>query len=406
MAILRPFKALRPLPQKASQICELPYDVYSTDEAREIARGNPLSFLNISKPEIGLPAGTDPYSSEVYALGKKQFQQLIQEGNLIRDRRPGFYFYRQVMGTHSQVGLVALASCEEYDKGQIKRHEFTRPDKENDRVRHIETLEAQTGPAFLLYPANREMARLVETVTARPPEIDFTSQDSVRHSAWVVDQPEIIEKIEALFRSMPSLYIADGHHRTAAALRVAQKRNGIGESGFFLSVLFSSDQVKILPYNRAIKDLNGKTTSDFIKALGKVCEIRKNGLSLPVRKHQVCLYIDHAWHELNFLPAVVEGKKGIDQLDVSLLQDNVLSPLLGIDNPRTSHRISFVGGIRGVKELQRIVDNKEHVCAFSMYPTGVGDLMTIADSGGIMPPKSTWFEPKLRDGLFSHMFGS
>lgn len=403
MATVIPFAALRPDPELAAMVCELPYDVMSSAEAKVMAEGNPLSFLRVSKPEIDLPEGTDVHSDEVYAKGRENFDKLIADGVLRKDGKPMFHLYRQVMGDHAQVGLVALASCEEYLDNIVKKHELTRPDKEDDRVRHIETLNAQTGPVFLTYQAVGAIDGLVEKITAGEPEIDFTAPDGVRHSSWPVADEGDIAFLVAEFAKLPALYIADGHHRSAAAGRVFESRRGEGGSGGFLTVIFPHDQMNVLAYNRALKDLNGKTKEEIVAALGCVFEVTEDGDPVPDAKHKLAFYMDGKWLGLEFKPEVSGGKSGIDALDVSLLQNEVLAPVFAIEDPRTSQRIAFVGGIRGTGELEKMVDSGEYACAFSMYPTGMVDLMSIADEGGIMPPKSTWFEPKLRDAMFSHV---
>jgi uncharacterized protein (DUF1015 family) len=403
MAIIKPFAALRPEPSVAPRICELPYDVMSAEEARQVAAGNPLSFLHVSKPEIDLLPGTDVYSPEVYAKGRENFRRLIAEGVLRQDERPYFYLYRQVMGRHSQTGLVAAASCEDYLKGIIKKHELTRPDKEDDRVRHIEALESQTGPVFLVYRASSAIDRFVEKETAGQPSVDFTAPDGVRHTGWVISDPAQIRFIEAEFGRMPCLYIADGHHRSAAAARVYQTREGAGDSASFLSVIFPHNQMQILPYNRVLKDLNGLSGSRLLERLAGVFEVRHEGAAVPTRKHELGFFFGGKWHTLNFLPGFTGASDPIERLDVTLLQKHVLGPVFGVDDPRTSKRINFVGGIRGTGELEKLVNRGDYACAFSLFPTSIEDLMSIADAGGIMPPKSTWFEPKLRDAMFCHM---
>jgi len=403
MATLKPFAALRPRPELAGRICELPYDVMSSEEAREMAAGNPLSFLHVSKPEIDLPPGTDLYSPAVYAKGKENFERLIREGSLVRDAQPGFYLYRQIMGSHSQVGLVAAASCQEYLDGIIKKHEFTRPDKEDDRVRHIETLNSQTGPVFLTYRATPALDAFVAGKTASAPAVDFTAPDGVRHTSWVVSDAAEIRFIASEFERVPRLYIADGHHRSAAAARVFQARKGQGSSGGFLAVIFPHNQMQILPYNRVLKDLNGHSAARLLEQLDGVFVIQSPGKAAPARKHELGLFLGGQWHTLHFRPHFAATGDPIEKLDVTLLQRYVLAPLFGIDDPRTSKRINFVGGIRGTAELEKLVNSGEYACAFSMFPTSITDLMSIADAGGIMPPKSTWFEPKLRDAMFCHM---
>lgn len=402
MATITPFAALRPDPRLAERVCELPYDVMSSAEAKEMAAGNPLSFLRVSKPEIDLPDGTDPYSDEVYAKGRENFRKLIDDGVLRRDEKPMFHLYRQIMNGHSQIGLVALASSEEYLRNIVKKHELTRPDKEDDRVRHIEGLDAQTGPVFLTYKAVKAIDALVFRITSGEPEIDFVAPDGVRHSSWPVSDEADIQLLVDEFAKLPALYIADGHHRSAAAGRVFKSRNGEGGSAGFLTVIFPHNQMNILAYNRALKDLNGRSAEELLEELGRVFDITEGGPAVPTAKHKLGLYLDGKWHGLSFKPAFLTGKPPIDLLDVSLLQNEVLAPLFDIGDPRTSKRIAFVGGIRGTAELEKLVDSGDFACAFSMFPTGIEDLMEIADADGIMPPKSTWFEPKLRDAMFTH----
>ncbi len=403
MATLKPFAALRPKPELAAQICELPYDVMSSEEARVLADGKPLSFLHVSKPEIDLPAGTDLYSPEVYAKGKENFQKLIAQGALKQDDKANFYLYRQIMGGHSQVGLVAAASCAEYLANIIKKHELTRVDKEDDRVRHIEALNSQTGPVFLTYRAVAAFDEFVAKKTSETPAVDFTGNDGVRHTSWTISIADEISFVEGQFAQIPFLYIADGHHRSAAAGRIFQSRNGAGHSGQFLTVIFPHNQMQILPYNRVLKDLNGLTPQELLKKLEETFNIVRMGTATPTRKHELGLFMNKRWHTLTFKPKLTAIDDPIEKLDVTLLQKNVLAPLFGIDDPRTSKKINFVGGIRGTAELERLVNNGEYACAFSMFPTSIEDLMQIADAGGIMPPKSTWFEPKLRDAMFCHM---
>ena len=403
MANLKPFAALRPKPELAAQICELPYDVMSSDEAREMATGKPLSFLHVSKPEIDLPAGTDLYSPAVYAKGAENFQKLISQGALKQDSHPSFYLYRQIMGKHAQVGLVAAASCEEYLANIIKKHELTRVDKEDDRVRHIEALNSQTGPVFLTYRASENFDAFVTKKISETPAVDFTGADGVRHTSWTISNAEEIKFVEEQFAQIPALYIADGHHRSAAAGRVFKSRNGAGHSGQFLAVIFPHNQMQLLPYNRVLKDLNSLTPGELISKLEKVFETIRAGEATPKGKHQLGLFIEGKWHRLTFKREFIMGKNLIDGLDVTLLQQLVLAPIFGIDDPRTSKKINFVGGIRGTAELEKLVTSGEYACAFSMFPTSIEDLMQIADAGGIMPPKSTWFEPKLRDAMFCHM---
>jgi uncharacterized protein (DUF1015 family) len=410
MATIRPFAALRPRPDLAERICELPYDVMSSEEALAIASGNPLSFLRVSKPEIELPPSTNVHAPEVYARGRDNFQRLIAQGALRPDTQPCFYLYRQVRGSHSQVGIVAGASCEDYLSGVIKKHELTRPDKEDDRVHHIQTLRAQTGPAFLVYRSRRAINELVARKTAEKPDIDFVAPDGVRHTAWVIADANAIHSIQTEFERIPALYIADGHHRSAAAVRIYQAGQQSGasaaasdNSASFLSVIFPHDQVQILPYNRVVKDLNGLPADEFLRQLEPIFAVRAGGGGLPVKKHDFGLYLSGQWRALSLRPHLGSAAAPADRLDVTLLQNHVLGPILGIGDPRTSQRLHFVGGIRGAAELEKLVNSNEFACAFSLFPTSIEDLMAIADANAIMPPKSTWFEPKLRDAMFCYV---
>ena len=404
MSTIKPFAALRPNKELAQSICTLPYDVMNRAEAKEMASGKPESFLHVSRPEIDLDDQVDAYDDSVYETGAKNFRRMIDEGLLVQDDKPCYYLYRQIMGDHSQIGLVAVASCQEYRDGIVKKHELTRPVKENDRVRHIESLNSQTGPVFLTYRANAELDALIQKVVEGSPDIDFTTEDKVQHTSWVISDQPTIERIESLFRGdIESLYIADGHHRSAAGSRVDEARQGAGQSHSFLSVLFPHNQMQILPYNRAIKDLNGLSPAQLIEKLEGPFVIDPNGDASPNKQHQIGCYIAGQWYSLEFREAFTRSEDPIDRLDVTLLQNFVLSPLLGIDDPRTSDRIDFVGGIRGTGELEKMVDSGKWVCAFSMFPTSIESLMEISDQGGLMPPKSTWFEPKLRDAMFSHL---
>jgi uncharacterized protein (DUF1015 family) len=403
MAQIKPFAALRPRPDWAATICELPYDVMSSTEARDLAGNNPRSFLHVSKPEIDLPAAVDIYDAQVYAKGRENFKRLMDEGALRQDAQPFFYFYRQTMGRHVQTGLVAAASCQDYRNGIIKKHEFTRPDKEDDRVRHIETLNSQTGPVFLLHPAVKELDQFTAHHTAEMPDTDFTAKDGIRHTSWTLRDPAAIRFVQETFERIPFLYIADGHHRCAAAARVDQARGGAGESAFFLSVIFPHDQVRILPYHRVLKDLNGLAPAQLLKKLEAFFVLTPGGPPQPGAAHELGFYLGGAWRTLRFRPEISAAREAVERLDVSLLQKHVLAPIFGIDDPRTSRRIHFVGGIRGTAELEKLVNSNEYACAFALFPTRVEDLMAIADGGGVMPPKSTWFEPKLRDAMFCHM---
>ena len=403
MATIRPFAALRPKAELAAQVCELPYDVMSSDEARVMAEGNPLSFLHVSKPEIDLVPGTDVYSDEVYAKGAENLQKLIADGALYQDDKPCYYLYRQIMGEHSQVGLVAVSSCDEYNRNIIKKHEFTRPQKEDDRVRHMEALSSQTGPVFLTYKSVAAMDEFVAKKTAEAPAVDFTAADDVRHTAWVVSEDSEIDFISGQFEMIPNTYIADGHHRSAAAGRVFESRNGEGQSPWFLTVIFPHDQMQILAYNRAMKNLNGNSPAELLEKLGAVFDVEEGGAATPGKKHDLGFYLEGKWYGLTFKSELTATDDPFESLDVSLLQKHVLTPIFNVDDPRTSEDIAFIGGIRGTGELEKIVDCGDFACAFSMYPTSIENLMAIADNDGVMPPKSTWFEPKLRDAMFCHM---
>ncbi len=404
MATVTPFAAVRPRPELAGKICELPYDVMSTDEARRMAQDNPLNFLRVSRPEIEFAPGTDAYGAEVYARGAENFRWLLKQGALMQDAAPAFYLYRQEMGGHSQAGLVGLVSCPEYLDGTVRKHEHTRPDKEEDRMRHIEALNAQTGPAFLVYRTGRELADQIGQISSRSPEVDFVAVDGVRHTAWVIRDAGLMQQIGALFADMGLIYIADGHHRTAAAARVFQKQNPATRTGGILAVLFPDDQVRILPYHRVIRDLGGLTMEGLLERLGEVGELR-TGVDGCRKRGGVGVFVGGEWHSLRFDVEPTGMLEAAERLDVSVLQRRVLGPVLGIDDPRTDKRIGFVGGVRGTGELERLVKSGEYACAFAMHPTSIAELMAVAEGGGIMPPKSTWFEPKLRDGMFSYLLG-
>ena len=403
MANIKPFAALRPKPDLAVRICELPYDVLSSNEAREAAAGNPFSFFRVSKPEIDLPAPADPHDASVYEKGRYNFSRFLSDGWLRQDSQACFYLYRQIMGGHQQTGLVAVADCEDYLRGTIRKHELTRPDKEDDRVRHIDALDAQTGPAFLAYRAVPEIDALVARRTAEMPAVDFVAPDRVQHTAWKLSDRADIEFIQAALQRVRLLYIADGHHRCAAAARVYQARRGAGNSRYFLAVSFPDNQLQILPYHRVLKDLNGHAPEALLARLAEVFAIQESGAAEPKARHELGLYFGGQWRTLRFHPRLVEGKEAIEALDVALLQQHVLGPVFGIEDPRTSQRIGFVGGVRGTGEIAGLVDRGDYACAFAMCPTSLRDLMTIADAGDVMPPKSTWFEPKLRDAMFCHL---
>ncbi len=411
MPLIRPFAGLRPRAEFAAQVVAPPYDVVTTDEARERAADKPWSFLHISRPEIDLPRGTDPYDPAVYRRGRENFDRQIAAGVLGRDPGPCYYLYRLVMESHTQTGLVAVASVAAYESQRIRRHEYTRPDKEDDRVRQIEALNAQTGPVFLTYRRAASVDRIVDDVTRLSPDVDVTADDGVRHSLWVVNDPAIIGSLTRAFEAMDRLYIADGHHRSAAAARVAQARRkaATGQSGerdwdYFLAVLFPDNQMQILPYNRVIKDLHGLQVDAFLERVAAAFRIERiQAAAAPVHAGEFGMYCKGQWYRLEIHRDRIPHNDPVRRLDVSLLADNLLAPILGISDPRRDKRIDFVGGIRGLRELERRVDSGEMAVAFSFFPTALSDLMAVADAGEVMPPKSTWFEPTLADGLVSHM---
>jgi uncharacterized protein (DUF1015 family) len=403
MAVIFPFAALRPAPHAAAAVAAVPYDVVSTEEARALAANNPLSFLHVSRAEIDFPPGTDPYSDQIYERAHENLRDLRARAPLVVEDTPSFYVYRLQMGSHRQAGIAACFSIDEYDAGAIKKHEKTRPDKEDDRTKHMLAIGAQTGPVFLAYPASAAVDQIVERAIPEPPLFDFEAADGVRHTIWRIAD-EDADRVVQGFAAIDSLYIADGHHRAASAARTrrALDGRGPGEQDRVLAVAFADNQTNILPYNRVVRDLKGLSADQFLEALRSRLAVSEGGSGTPAGKGQVDLYVRGRWHTLEFGPAPA-GTDAAAALDVSRLQDTVLSPILGIHDVRTDKRIDFVGGIRGAAELQRLVDSGQSAAAFSLHPVTIGDLMRIADAGGIMPPKSTWFEPKLRDGLLSHL---
>lgn len=407
MAIIRPFNALRPPEEHAAQVAAVPYDVVNTAEARALAAGNPWSFLHVSRPEIDLPDGTPIYSDEVYAKAVANFQKLKEECPLQREETPSLYLYRLIMDDQEQTGIVACCSVDEYDQDIIRKHERTRRDKEDDRTRHILVLRAQTGPVFLTYRASKKIDALVATALENnPPVYDFVANDDIRHTVWRV--PTYDPLVEA-FKEVPYLYIADGHHRAASASRARAdlKEHGFSfigneEYNFFQCVLFPDNQLRILPYNRIVRDLNGLSKVDFLAAVKEKFTISENSSPTPSQRGAWSMYFDGRWYGLVLRPDADKPSGVVESLDVSLLQDRLLDPVLGIKDVRTDKRIDFVGGIRGTTELEKLVDEGNAAVAFSLYPTTIDDLLKVSDAGQIMPPKSTWFEPKLRDGLLSH----
>lgn len=409
MAVIRQFKAIRPTPEMAEKVAALPYDVVNSEEAAEMVIGNPYSFLHVDKAEIDLPAGTDIYSPEVYEKAKSNLEKMITDGVLVQDEKPMLYVYELTMDGRSQTGLVACTSIDEYMQGIIKKHELTREDKEQDRIRHVDICNANTGPIFLAYRTVDEISEIVDNVKKNAPVYDFTAEDGIIHRAWIIDDEETINRLVKLFKDVPNLYIADGHHRNASAAKVGLKRRnenpnytGDEEFNYYLAVIFPSDQLKILDYNRVVKDLNGLSEEEFIKKLSEKFDIvETEGRAKPDKAYDFGMYMDGKWYMLTAKDEI-KSNDAVRGLDVSILQDNVLIPILGIGDIRTDKRIDFVGGIRGLGELEKRVDSGEMKVAFAMYPTSIEQLMTIADENKIMPPKSTWFEPKLRSGLFIH----
>ncbi len=411
MSLIKPFRALRPPKELAEKVAALPYDVMNEQEAREMAAGNPHSFLHVSRPEIDLPEDLDCHSEPVYLQGRKNLDDCIAQGTLIQDQNDCFYVYRQKMGTIVQTGLVVCASVDDYQSGVIKKHELTRADKEEDRVKHIDYLDANDEPVFYLSRSCGEVEGIIEGVTNGQPEYDFTSDDGVSHTLWVIADELLIRRLTELFQAIPRLYVADGHHRSAAAGRVRELRrvanpghSGTEEYNFFLTVIFPENQLNIMPYNRAVKDLNGLSVDEFMTRITALFEVALAAEAVvPADRHTFGMYLAGKWYRLQAQAAIVDEADTVARLDVSILQNAVLAPLLGIDNPRTNQRIHFVGGIRGNEELVKLVDSGEYAVAFALHPTSISELIELADQDQIMPPKSTWFEPKLRSGLMVHL---
>jgi uncharacterized protein (DUF1015 family) len=411
MAVIKPFRALRPPKELAEKVSALPYDVMNVAEASAMAAGNPDSFLHISRPEIDLSPEIDPHDESVYMRGKVNLDQFIQRGVLTQDSHDCFYVYRQQMGGISQTGLVVCASVDDYQTGVIKKHEHTRADKEEDRVKHIDYLDANDEPVFYLSRSSEEIEGIIETAASGLPEYDFISDDGVVHTAWIISDKMLIDRLVVLFAAISNLYVADGHHRSAAASRVRELRRekncnhtGREEYNSFLTVIFPENHLNIMPYNRVVRDLNGCAVSEFIARIERFFEILPSPLPvIPAARHQFGMYMDGHWYQLHARSTLLNEKDAVGRLDVSILQNNILSPLLGILNPRTDQRIHFVGGIRGNDELVKLVDSGDYAVAFSLHPTSITELIELADQDQIMPPKSTWFEPKLRSGLFVHL---
>lgn len=414
MAIIKPFRALRPEKRLASKIAALPYDVYTSEEARQVVADNPYSFLKIDRAETQLPREVDIYAPEVYHRAADTLQDMIDRGEIIREDRDCFYVYELTMNGRTQTGIGACALVREYEKKIIKKHENTRKDKEDDRTRHIRACKAQTGPIFLAYRYHDAIHQLTMEVKQSVPEYDFTAEDGIRHRLWVIADPEIIETLETMFEDVPVLYIADGHHRAASAVRVAEARReeeqerqetqnekALPAYELFLSVLFADSELLVMDYNRWVADLNGRSKDDFLKELQKNFTVQPiSKAQHPAKKGTFTMYLDHQWYELMAIHTD-DLTDVVDLLDVSLLQNRVLNPILGIENPKTDQRIRFIGGIRGLHELETMTDQEGGV-SFAMYPTSMEELFAVADEDRLMPPKSTWFEPKLRSGLMIH----
>lgn len=412
MATVRPFRGLRPESELAAKIASLPYDVMDTEEARGKIAADPFSFLTVTKSEATLPEGVDAYSDEVYAKARENLVNYVASGKMKQDKAPCFYIYRQRMNQHIQIGLVATASVEEYRNGIIRRHELTRTEKEQDRVRHITVTKAQTGPVFLTYRQRPEISScILKLMAEREPVINFIAEDGVRNTLYVVDDPVQIQEIIRLFKAVPAFYIADGHHRCAGAMRVAdqmEKEAGVkdteAEYEYFQAVIFPDNMMEILDYNRVVADLAGLSQASFLQAIEEKFLVKSVQKAYrPEARHTFGMYLGGLWYELKAKEGTYDAQDAIASLDVSVLQNNLLAPVLKIGDPRTDKRIGFVGGIRGLEELERKVDSGTFAVAFSMYPTLIQEVMTVADAGKIMPPKSTWFEPKLRDGMVVHL---
>jgi uncharacterized protein (DUF1015 family) len=406
---LQPFRAVRPQPELASKVAAVPYDVVSRAEAAELARGNPHSFLHVGRSDIDLPEDTDPHDPRIYAKAREALERFLNQGVLVRDEEPALYLYRQIMNGRAQTGVVGCVHVDDYERDVIRKHEKTRQDKEDDRTRHVVTLNAHAEPVFLTYQGSGAVEKLTERVLTSRPLYDFTAADGVRHTVWRVADPA--PWVDA-FRRVPCAYVADGHHRCASAWRAGKERRsanprhrGDEEYNWFLAVLFPAGELAILPYNRVVRDLAGKSPAEVLRELSRVGRVTSTTQPRPQRPGSFCCYLAGSWHLLELDEQTIDRRDPIGSLDVSLLQDRVLGPILEIGDPRTDKRIDFVGGIRGTDELKRRVDSGEMAIAFSLYPTTLDQLMAVSDAGAIMPPKSTWFEPKLRSGLFVHELG-
>ena len=411
MPLIKPFAGLRPAPGRATEVAAPPYDVMNAAEARRMVQGRPWSFLHISRPEVDLPTTVDPLDDAVYAKARENLDRMLGEGVLVRDPSPYYYAYRLTMGGHCQTGLVASASVAAYNAGRIRKHEFTRPVKEDDRVRQIDALDAQTGPVFLVYRANSTIDDVLAATCAQAPQVDITAADGVRHQLWVIADDAACARLGAAFDALDALYVADGHHRSAAAARIAAQRQASDPAAgpdaahqYFLSVIFPHDQMQILPYNRVARDLHGLDSEDFLRRVGVAFAITPSDAPVqPAAPADFGMYLDGRWYRLRLDPQRIPNHDPVGRLDVSLLQSNIIEPILGIVDPRRDERIDFVGGIRGLDGLTARVDSGDMRIAFSLFATRMDELMAVADAGEVMPPKSTWFEPKLADGLVSQV---
>ncbi len=410
MAIIKPFKGVRPKKELIDKIASPPYDVLSSKEAKEMVKDNPYSFLHIIKPEVDLPDDINLYDEKVYQKAHDNFYNFIEKGYLFQDDEKYYYVYKQIMGNNSQIGFVAVSSVDDYENDIIKKHELTREEKEIDRTNHILALNAQAGPVFLVFKTVDSLKNILSNISKKEPEYNFKSEDGVEHIFWVVDDNGLISDIEDEFGKIPYLYVADGHHRSAAATRVRKIKqnenpNHTGDEpyNYFLTVIFPHDQMNIMAYNRVIKDLNGLSEQEFLDRVGEKFNYEKTDKQAPSQKNNIMMYLKNNWYKLTPKPGVFDESDPVDSLDVSILQKNIIEPILGIKNVRKDKRIDFVGGIRGTEYLMKLVDSGEFAVAFSMYPTSIDELMNVADANKIMPPKSTWFEPKLRSGIVTHL---
>ena len=409
MAIVRAFKGIRPVEELASKIAALPYDVMNSEEAREMVKGDKYSFLHVDKPEVDLDPSIDVHDKRVYEKARENLDKKIEDKEYIQDEKPCLYIYRQIMNGRPQTGLVFCASIDDYINNVIKKHEFTRADKEQDRINHVDHCNANTGPIFVTYRENKTVSEIINNWVQKKPVYDFVSEDGISHIVWVIDDESIVNEITTLFKGVENLYIADGHHRSASAVKVGIKRReekpnytGEEEFNYFLAVAFPDNDLMVMDYNRVVKDLNGLTVQELINKLKEKFVVSESKEAVkPAKKHTYGMFVENKWYLLEAKDGIFNPKDPIDSLDVAILQKNVLTSILGIEDVRTSDRIDFIGGIRGLEELEKRATSDMKI-AFSMFPTEVSDIMSVADIGEVMPPKSTWFEPKLRSGLFIH----